>query len=164
MFDKLKKSRKSHRRHRRPGAAVRRKSDNYLYEPNKYAVIIPLGLSWVVILSLAAGILFMFGKKSLNKTEGKIAAEQMRTVDLSAQLKRETALWEQERTPAQLRLALLRNGEKMEPSIPRNRQVAMGPLPEYVTGPGEKAADKILHAGNGHRPANADSSAHYVTK
>ena len=124
MSDSKKKSRLA----RRSDAVKRHKGDNSLHSATKYAYVFPLGLSWVIAFALVAGICFAFSKKYMENTRGRVTVEETRRRELTDSLQRETTAWEQMKSPAQLRVALLNNGYKMTLSPAASQRVAMNRL------------------------------------
>ena len=131
----MSKSKKRSRLAQRSDAMKRHRGDNSLYNDNKYAYVLPLGLSWVLVFALVIGLCFVFSKKHMEDTRGRVTAEEARKRELVESLQRETTLWEQMKSPSQLRVALLNNGVKMSVSPSASQRVAMGSLPDYENAP-----------------------------
>ena len=109
---------------RRPPLRRKYRNRNRPWDTRQHTFALTLKSSAVVVLFALAAISYLLVRHSTESLAGDIAREEARARSLEEELKRETARWNDARSPDKLRERLLRNGIAM--NVPTSRQrVAM---------------------------------------
>ena len=120
---------------RRP---LRRKyhNRNRQWDTRQHTFALTMKGTAVIVLGLLLSVSYLVVRHSCEALDDDIAREENRQRDLLGELQRETVLWNQARSPANLERALLRNGSRMVAANPRNRIAMRGPAARSAPGAG----------------------------
>ena len=106
---------------KRPPLRRKYKNRNRQWDTRQHTFAISLNATAVFVLLVLLGVSWLVVRHANENLADGIAREESRQRALMEELQRETAKWNQMRTPENLRAVLLRNGIAM--NVPGGRQI-----------------------------------------